>query len=230
MRKPDRSIMRPRVGGLIVVSLITCCATLLNACDSAGSDGTPPVKGHVVVPSRADIFAAGAAEVPAAKGGGGLVPEVISLQGASYVAFTEVTDSVTPNPVLYDFMGAEGSDSGETVMSGYGGIAGLVHHERFMFLAGVFLTDSVPTPPAPDSLDVTGMGTLDEVKSVGIGQVFFVGDGRSTGGKVQRFFVPKGATRIFLGFADHDRGVLQPGFYDDNKGSLGVRYELHKDK
>ncbi|HET6566619.1 MAG TPA: hypothetical protein VFG50_01560 [Rhodothermales bacterium] len=227
MRKPAFST-HLSVPGVPVALLIASCVIFLAACDSAGDNGPKPIKGLLVVSARANIFAAGAAEVPDLTGGGGLVPELIRLEDATYLTFTEVTDSVTPNITMYDFTGPEGNDTGETRMSSYGGITGVLHRERFMFLAGVFLGDAAPSPPAPDSLDLTEMGGMDEVKNVNVGQVFFIGDGRSASGKVQHFFVPAGATRLFLGFADHDRGILVPGYYDDNKGGIGVHYELHK--
>ena len=58
-------------------------------------------------------------------------------------------------------------------------------------------------------------------------QTFFIGDGQTTVGSIiQQFFVPAGATRLFLGFADGDRFQGRPAFYDDNLGSLTATFSI----
>lgn len=85
------------------------------------------------------------------------------------------------------------------------GIAGM-DHGRLGTLVGVFLNGATPMPPAPNRID-------SSTKGPGFGflrlkpqpqQMFFIGDGRQgTGsGKLQRFVVPEGATRLFLGVHD----------------------------
>ncbi len=81
------------------------------------------------------------------------------------------------------------------------GVAG-ANSVPFMALVGVFLNDAVPVgiPPGrrTDLTNFTSLANLD------IGQIFFIGDGRTgTGtGAIQQFFAPAGATRLFLGTAD----------------------------
>lgn len=96
------------------------------------------------------------------------------------------------------------------------GISGL--NAPINSLLGVFLTDVQPDlSPAPQalnfgpaSLGVDFMSLAPELK-----QVFFIGDGMSADGVVQRFGIPDGATRLYLG--THD------GFgWFNNSGSITV--------
>ena len=72
-------------------------------------------------------------------------------------------------------------------------------------LVGVFLGNEQPSlTPAPSALDFSpaGLGLDFLTLSPGLKQVFFIGDGSTSGGDVQRFMVPDGATRLFLGTMD----------------------------
>lgn len=74
-------------------------------------------------------------------------------------------------------------------------------------LVGVFLDNNQPDgTPAPSNLDFSGagVGTNFTTLSPALKQAFFIGDGRTgTGsGAVQRFIIPAGATRLFLGVSD----------------------------
>lgn len=68
-------------------------------------------------------------------------------------------------------------------------------------LVGVFLNDRQPSLlPAPAALDFTGKLNFTTL-SPQLRQVFFIGDGKA-GSLTQQFFVPAGATRLFLGTMD----------------------------
>jgi hypothetical protein len=71
-------------------------------------------------------------------------------------------------------------------------------------LVGVFLDDSQPDgSPAPDSLDFGTMAARDYLSlSPELKQVFFIGDGVTSGAQQQYVIVPTGATRLFLGTMD----------------------------
>jgi len=78
----------------------------------------------------------------------------------------------------------------------------------FNSLVGVFLDASNPTGmTTPAELDFSG-GLGFTNLSPELRQIFFIGDGRTTlnagpsAGSAQEFFVPTGATRLFLGTAD----------------------------
>lgn len=208
--------------GLAVFSL-----GLMAGCDSSGDDDASPKSGRLEVSAKTNIFIAGASSVPGLAGGGGFLPKEISIQKVQFVEFSTVEGTVTQNPAGYDYVGADGGSEVGSDFPAYGGISGLLHSTHAMFLVGVFLGDGVPSAPAPERLDVTGMNGMEEVRNLQIGQLFFVGDGRTGTSSVQRFYVPAGATRLFLGFLDHRSGDVEPGYYGDNDGQLSVRYTLH---
>jgi Ca2+-binding RTX toxin-like protein len=119
--------------------------------------------------------------------------------------------------------------SGTTNITSFNGIAGIIHTNRTMFLVGVFLDNTEPSDPAPARLSFSNPEDFTDL-SPALGQVFFIGDGLTdTGGAVQRFHVPAGATRLFLGFADainFGNPTSPPGFYSDNVGSLVIETEI----
>jgi hypothetical protein len=97
-------------------------------------------------------------------------------------------------------------------------------------LAGVFLDDSIPSSgPAPATLDFTptGLGTDFSTLTPLLRQVFYIGDGVTSGGEFQTFIAPAGATRLFLGIPDGFGFVGAPGAYDDNDGSYQVRIGIN---
>ena len=53
-------------------------------------------------------------------------------------------------------------------------------------------------------------------------QVFYIGDGVTSGGDFQTFIAPAGTTRLFLGIPDGFGFVVHPGAYDDNDGAYSV--------
>lgn len=92
-------------------------------------------------------------------------------------------------------------------------------------LVGVFLDNSIPNiSPAPATLDFTpsGLGTDFISLSPNLGQVFYIGDGLTSGNQFQEFIAPSGSTRLFLGIPDGFGFVGNPGAYDDNDGSYQI--------
>ncbi len=91
------------------------------------------------------------------------------------------------------------------------GISGPTH-VHLDGLAGVFLSDAGPTTTAPAPLSGTTFSSI----APGLNQIFFIGDGLTgdgTGtGDLQTFFVPTGATRLYL-------GIIDDGGYFDNTGA-----------
>lgn len=121
-------------------------------------------------------------------------------------------------------------------MDSFGGISGMQlsastpSDRRVMYLTGVFLTNAVPSTPAPASLDFssTSLGTAFSELSPLLQQTFYIGDGL-TGegtGSVQTFWVPDGATRLFLGIVDGAYFVGGPDYYDNNDGSFSATFEV----
>jgi hypothetical protein len=116
-----------------------------------------------------------------------------------------------------------------TSVSSLGGISGIVANGRTNFLVGVFLAGAQPAT-APSALTFGG-GGIDfgfTTLSPAIGQVFFIGDGRTgTGtGAIQQFLVPSTATQLYLGIADAASFQGAPGFYGDNTGAFTASYSI----
>jgi len=97
-------------------------------------------------------------------------------------------------------------------------------------LAGVFLDDSIPNGSAPATLDFTigGLGTEFMSLSPMLGQVFYIGDGKTTLGDFHTFIAPANATRLALGIPDGFGFVGAPGAYDDNDGRYQIRLGINE--
>lgn len=83
-------------------------------------------------------------------------------------------------------------------------------------LLGVFLADAQPdTGPAPGALDFgTAAARGYTSLSPELKQVFFIGDGTTSGGAQQSFVAPAGASRLFLGTMDGYGWYDNTGFYE----------------
>ena len=84
-------------------------------------------------------------------------------------------------------------------------------------LLGVFLGPDRPDlSSAPSALDFTTLASSNFLSlSPSLKQPFFIGDGKTSGGTNQQFFVPIGATRLYLGTGDG-------GEWLNNAGSFSV--------
>jgi hypothetical protein len=85
-------------------------------------------------------------------------------------------------------------------------------------LIGVFLDDNQPNgTPAPGSLDFTTAASRDfATLSPQLKQPYFIGDARRADGTtLQKFVVPAGATRLYVGSMDGQQ-------WSDNAGGFGV--------
>lgn len=89
-------------------------------------------------------------------------------------------------------------------------------------LIGVFLDDKQPSSSdAPDTLDFSGVGGLNfTTLSPKLKQVFFIGDGLASGTTLQHFYVPSGATRLFLGAMDGYEWNNNSGAFKVNVGRM----------
>jgi hypothetical protein len=183
--------------------------------------------GPVTVSGQANIFGAGRDFAPGPGGGGVLPPSVRLPDGSSVVTFPEVTGEVSPRAGEREPNGPGGDGKGKTDINSYDGISGIVHRRNGMFLVGLFLTEKPPSDPAPKRLDFTKNERF-RMLAPEVGQTFFIGDGEG-----RSFRVPRGATRLFLGFADafsFEKGFYQgdPGYYSNNGGQLCVRVQVAK--
>jgi hypothetical protein len=127
------------------------------------------------------------------------------------------------------FFGPSGNTAAGSSLDPLDGISGYIGPEGP--LAGVFLDNSIPSAgPAPATLDFTpgGLGTDFPSLSPVLGQVFYIGDGITSGGDFQTFIAPAGATRLFLGIPDGFAFDGPPGAYDDNDGTYRVRVGVNQ--
>ena len=180
----------------------------------------------VVVSAFANIFAAGHDRTPSPGGGGGgsLPPEWPLPSGATrIVTFPTVTGEVYGRIGQAPSNGPGGEELIDTDVESFGGISGIVHGSKAMFLVGVFLTDDPPADPAPERLDFTDNEDFDLLEPE-IGQTFLIGDGIA-----RRYLVPAGATRLFLGFAEGMLYKGPPGWYRNNSGELEAKVEMSID-
>jgi hypothetical protein len=205
------------------------------------------------VPARANIFGAGIAQRPdPAGGGGGVAPVCVPVpRKVTTMILEEVRGGVSfsSHPGFSD--GAQGSffhrcsfgtdakvkvvisaDGATTdacgAAAGLGGaidpaglVSGITSPDRIGYLAGVFLPNAPVTAPAPFGLDLEA--GYESQRFAPLQQVFFIGDGVTSAGRIQRFRVPAGATRLYLGYVDAYGFVGPPGYYADNSGSLAAR-------
>lgn len=114
-------------------------------------------------------------------------------------------------------------------LSSFGGISGYFGPEGA--LVGVFLDDAIPSSGAPARLDFSTsvLGRDFLTLSPALGQVFYIGNGLTTGGVFQRFTAPTGATRVFFGIPDGFGFDGVPGAYDDNDGAYRIRVGINEE-
>ncbi len=176
----------------------------------------------VVVNAQCNIYGAGHSVPPAGiVGGPGILPAQVplDLSGVGAVEFDLVRGVVDFN--LGGTIDNDGNQPSvfdrDTVA--YGGVSGILSPTRSFFLTGIFLTDAEPVDPAPPRLEFYSYDF--SILAPEIAQLFFIGDGRGPAGAKQRFIIPTGATRLFLGFVDNGDDKL-PGWYNDNSGYFDV--------
>lgn len=180
---------------------------------------------NVSIPGKAEIHGAGNAGLPDA--GGGVAPVVVNLPvNAMIVTLSNVSDTITLN-------GGGGRNNADGVVvsgggypswsyaSAFGGISG-IKTPGAGSLVGVFEPTNGPVVSPPAELDFTVIGTNFTSLAPALFQTFYLGDGRvaNGAGDVQVFYVPQGATRLFLGVHDAGNFNGSPGGYGDNSGSF----------
>lgn len=109
----------------------------------------------------------------------------------------------------------------------FGGISGYVGPAGA--LVGVFLDEAIPTENAPERLNfnVDGLGTDFITLEPALGQVFYLGDGKTSAGQTQTFVAPAGATRLFIGLIDGSAFSGASTCYTDNTGGYTYRLQAN---
>jgi hypothetical protein len=137
----------------------------------------------------------------------------VLVSGLTLTAGQALTFMVS-GQVSYYGGGTSGDNPDGTVYNGfpsnYGdGITAPSDVNRIDALVGVFLTDTDPTgTTSPAALSLAGGLDFPSLSPL-IGQIFFIGNGLTGdtatgdhGGQAQQFWVPTGATRLYLGTSD----------------------------
>jgi hypothetical protein len=212
------------------------------------------------ISAMSNIYGAGFTTAPDAGGsattggaGGGILPPAFTFTAAlnQVLTFSSVSGTISVNGGQ-NHEGPDGNGSGVTssTNSGYsatsggsggtGGTGGTtttvisgITAPGAGYLVGIFETSATPSGAAPASLNyLTGLSTSATDYYPMLDQVFYIGDGLTgTGsGAVQKFHVPAGATRLFLGISDApgngNSGTTTPGDYDDNSGFFTVTFKV----
>lgn len=182
--------------------------------------GTTTVNGTDV------IYAAGT-QSAVAGAAGGTVPSFVTITpGTSYLTFSVSSgNTVTLNSGgNYNDADGVGANPAVSTETGSGSISGM-SAPGGGYVTGVFIGPGGPSGPAPASLDfTTGTGTSFSSLSPELDQVFFIGDGLTGDGTgaTQMFYVPTGATELYLGISDACFYSGGPSCYGDNSGSFTV--------
>ena len=188
----------------------------------AGDDG-------IVVDGRSNIFGAGSSVLPPMNGSPGILPPGVSFlaQDGQVLTFSTVAGAVGCCGSGGGTNGPDGSVRSTNIES-LGGISGIRHDGRAMFLVGVFLSDAAPGSSAPTILNFSNADDFTSI-SPELGQTFYIGDALTGmgSGSIQEFVVPDAASRLYLGFADAIGFSGTAGFYDDNIGDRGTDREVH---
>lgn len=200
----------------------TAIATL-----SGGSSTTT-----VTIPSTANPYLAGMPAGSTAMYGdtttnaGALQVTGIPVTPGTWITLTSVSGSTN---VLPGYVSSAGPDGLTSIPVHHGqnydysinapgpenGVADAVMYESSFM--GMFLDNNRPDATAAPAtvVDWTQPSAQNQANytNLAMKQPFFIGDGQTSGGTVQKFLVPQGATRLYLGIWD---GV---GYYN-NSGSL----------
>ncbi len=184
--------------------------------------------GSASVDTKMSIYLAGGNTYTIAPpNGGGLSPfEILLAPGTGRVLRVDATGTaVFCDLVNCPTTSPDGPSIGGTNLTSSGSISGILAPTSG-FLTGVFLGASLPGA-APSALDFGTIGTnFTSLSGLQLGQQFFIGNGFTTGAVQQLFFVPDGATRLYLGIADGGSFQGIPNFYNDNLGVYTARYSI----
>ncbi|MFN9461817.1 MAG: PEP-CTERM sorting domain-containing protein [Planctomycetota bacterium] len=198
-------------------SIFSCLLFVVGSLIGFGNDAQGATV-SVFVPGSANPYLAGMPNGTTAPGGDSapgqspLLVNGLNISQANYLSFS-ATGSASYNSSSY-----YGPDGGLFYGSFFSrgsenGISGL--RVTVSSLIGVFLDSQLPTTsPAPSDLNFEVLTRDFLTLSPELKQVFFIGDGRTSSSVIQKFYVPNGATRLFLGTADGTQWVNNGGGFN----------------
>jgi len=157
------------------------------------------------------------------------IPSFVSVVGGDIV---RALDSAVGGVNFFNgfgppFFGPSGNEAAGSSLTAFGGISGYLGPQGP--LTGVFLSNAIPSAGPPATLDFSTPALRDFASlSPALGQVFYIGDGKTSGDVFQQFIAPVGATRLFLAIPDGFGFAGPPGAYDDNDGSYRIRIGVNE--
>jgi hypothetical protein len=219
---------------LVTICLALAASTAQAATFSITVDGTDAIylagRTDIVVPDPSLPWPGGLARhgSPTPEEAKETMPPFIS------VAAGDVVKVLDPAAGCINFFNGPGSCFGPegngslsaSNLNPFGGISGYKGTQGA--LVGVFLDAGIPNGAAPAAIDFPTIGIDFAQLAPGLGQVFFIGNGKNSLDVFQSFIAPVGATRLFFGIPDGFAFVGAPGAYDDNDGSYRIRVGVNE--
>ncbi len=227
-----------------IVPLVLLSAACLMTPSIAKADSF--TSGSVTVNGTDNIYAAGSQNALITNcvsvgycgaGGQGTIPGSISVVGSTYLTFT-ASGTITMNgfdPTPTDpagtndpdglYNGIPAYDVANSINAGFESLSGITAPGAG-YIVGVFVGPNGPVGTAPASLTYTSSTTDLASYDPLLDQVFFIGDGLTGDGTgtQQEFYVPTGATELYLGISDACFFVGAPSCYTGNSGAVSVSY------
>lgn len=209
---------------MININLLLCARTALCAVAAGSALGLASAQAGttVTVNGQDDVYQANGPD-----GSDGLAPQTINVSALTSITFSvSAGRTVTVNGGTYNDADGVGSLSGE-FNTGANSISGITTPTAGAII-GVFEGATLTTTPAALNFD-TGVGNTPGTTSFAslspeLQQAFFIGDGLTGDGTgaTQTFYIPTGATTLYLGLADACGYNGSPSCFFDNSGSFTV--------
>jgi hypothetical protein len=182
--------------------------------------------GHLIIDSKSNIFLSGITTQPQAESDSGRLPVSVSIPaGKSYAEFSGTSGNISCGQSFFDADGGS-CGGGSTDLQNMGNVSGIINNNSTMFLAGVFLSNNPDAANIPQRMDASNANSSDTIKPL-LQQTFYIGNGLTDKKTAQHFVIPKGATKLYLGFADGMSFHGTPGAYSDNKDSVVTNISWH---
>ncbi len=152
---------------------------------------------------------------------GGVVPVAISTAGITSFTFS-ASGTITLNNGTYNDADGMNAATGSSSSTGTSTISGITAPGAG-YLVGLFTEPGDTTPGTATNYSAPGAESFTSASPT-LNQVFFIGDGLTGDGTgtTQTFYVPTGATELYLGISDAGGYNGGPGSYGDNFGAYSV--------